>query len=731
MRIRSQLAILVVAVMAPVALLAAFAIEQLWSLQRKAHQQQLLERVSALRLALDTDIEATVRTLRTLSEAPDLDEQRRLPAFTERFRRLLHNNESWATIGLVTPAGEPMARLDKQPLPDDATLDAGTLAAIRKTRAVVISGLVSTADGKSHLTYISVPVLRGAETKAVFYIGIEHAGWLAFLQRYPIPEKTTLTLQDRGGRIIARTLNSERWVGRQSAPAFMERVRGRSEGAFMNTGLEGQTFYSAFSHSAQAGWLLGTGVPQDDVEAALSGPTFALVAAVLLAALLAVFFALFFGRRITGALTSLADAARATTAPAAKTPAKRLRIDEAETVRRALDEAAAQLRARESSLSEALQGEGRARAEAERASKAKDEFLAMLGHELRNPLSAMSSAAALLDLAHGKPEVSQRARETLQRQLRHLTGIIDDMLDVARLTSGKVVLNKQVLDLGEVARHVVESFRDAGRSAHVELVAYYAVAPVFADETRLEQVITNLLDNACKYSPPGSYVWLQVSADEGHSVVTVRDNGSGIAPDLLPHVFDIFSQGARTLERAQGGLGLGLTVVRRLVELHGGSITAASEGADRGATFVVRLPRAAETASSVARGEPARAFAPRRIVLVEDNADNRNSLASVLRMMGHKVSTAADGQRGVSEILASSPDIALIDLGLPGLDGLQVAREVRARMNGKRVLLMALTGYGGEGERSQALAAGFDAFLIKPFERVKFEAAAFAATKER
>jgi CheY-like chemotaxis protein len=254
---------------------------------------------------------------------------------------------------------------------------------------------------------------------------------------------------------------------------------------------------------------------------------------------------------------------------------------------------------------------------------------------------------------------------------------------------------------------------------------------VFADETRLEQVITNLLDNACKYSPPGSYVWLQVSADEGHSVVTVRDNGSGIAPDLLPHVFDIFSQGARTLERAQGGLGLGLTVVRRLVELHGGSITAASEGADRGATFVVRLPRAAETASSVARGEPARALAPRRIVLVEDNADNRNSLASVLRMMGHKVSTAADGQRGVSEILASSPDIALIDLGLPGLDGLQVAREVRARMNGKRVLLMALTGYGGEGERSQALAAGFDAFLIKPFERVKFEAAAFAATKER
>jgi signal transduction histidine kinase/ActR/RegA family two-component response regulator len=730
-RIRSQLAILVIAVMAPVAVLAGFAIEQLWSLQRKAYEQQFLERVSALRLALDTDLEATVRTLRTLSEAPDLDEQQRLPAFTERFRRLLQHNPGWATIRLVQPDGAPIARLDKRPLPAEATLDAATLAKVTSSRDVAISGLISTADDKSHLTYIAVPVLRGGAPKAVFYIGIDHAGWLAFLQRYPISEKATLTLQDRDGRIIARTLNNERWVGRQSAPAFMERIRGRSEGAFINAGLEGQMFYSAFSNSRTSGWLLGTGVPQADVEAALRGPTAALVAAVLVAAALAVFFALFFGRRITGALTSLASAARATAGPAAAASGQRLAIDEAETVRRALEESASQLRMRESSLNEALQGEGRARAEAERASKAKDEFLAMLGHELRNPLSAISSAAQLLELAQDKPDVAQRAREMLQRQLHHLTGIIDDMLDVARLTSGKVMLNRQLLDLAEVARHVVDSFRDAGRSAHVELVAYCAAAPVFADETRLEQVITNLLDNACKYSPPGSYVWLQVAADEGHAVLTVRDNGSGIAPELLPHVFDIFSQGPRSLERAEGGLGLGLTVVRRLVELHGGSISAASDGPDRGATFVVRLPRAADVVQGAAAGERSGALAPKRIVLVEDNADSRESLAALLRMMGHEVSMAANGRAGVSEIVASSPDIALIDLGLPGLDGLQVAREVRARMNGERVFLMALTGYGGEGERRRALDAGFDAFLIKPFESAKFEAAARAATKER
>jgi CheY-like chemotaxis protein/anti-sigma regulatory factor (Ser/Thr protein kinase) len=252
--------------------------------------------------------------------------------------------------------------------------------------------------------------------------------------------------------------------------------------------------------------------------------------------------------------------------------------------------------------------------------------------------------------------------------------------------------------------------------------------PVFADEARLEQVIANLLDNACKYTPAGGKVVIEVGPQDNDSVLRITDTGSGIAADLLPHVFDIFSQGARTLDRSQGGLGLGLTVVRRLVELHGGSVSVTSAGPDRGTTFVVRLPRAAE--SAVALREPASAAVPAphplRILLVEDSRDNRESVAALLRLKGHHVLVAEDGLRGLAAIKTAQPEIALIDLGLPGLDGLQVARQARGEQ-GPRPYLIALTGYGSDGDRRQAEAAGFDAFLVKPFDVAKFEAAARAA----
>ncbi|MEA3192465.1 MAG: hypothetical protein QOD26_798 [Betaproteobacteria bacterium] len=723
MKIRSQLVILVLAVLAPVALLATLTIQQLWQLQRQAYQQQFLERVSALRLAQDTEMDATRRTLRTLASAPDIE--RHLPAFIERFSRLLAGNPTWSTIGLTTSEGEAIARLDKHPLPADAQPDAATRNAVVAGKDVVISNLTTSADGDTHITYLAAPVIRGGRVRSVLYIGIEGSGWLAFLQRYPVSENATLTLNDRNGRIIARTLNHERWVGKTSSPAFWDRTVDKTEGTFISRGLEGQSFYSAFSRSLESGWIVGTGVPQQEVEAALRGPTAAMIAGVLAAALLVVFFALILGQRIAGALTSLAAAAKNAAAPEAPPPGRPLAIVEAEAVRRTLEESAALLRAREASLYEALRNEELARAEAERSSRAKDEFLAMLGHELRNPLSSITTASDLLQL-NPKPDVAQRAQEILHRQARHLAGLVDDMLDVARLTSGKVMLNRQVMDLEEAATHVLESFSDAGRCAHVRIETRFSSAPVFADETRLEQIIANLLDNACKYTPSGGKVVVEVRTEDGGSVLRIRDTGSGIAPDLLPHVFDIFSQGARTLDRSQGGLGLGLTVVRRLVELHGGTVSVTSAGADHGSTFVVRLPRATESAAALREAASAAAPQPRRILLIEDSKDNRESVAALLRLKGHQVLVAEDGLRGLSAIKAAQPEIALVDLGLPGLDGLEVARRVRSEQ-GRRPYLIALTGYGSDGDRRQAEAAGFDAFLVKPFDMAKFEAAACAA----
>ena len=715
-KIRSHLVILLVAVLAPVALLAGISIERLWDLQRRAFHQQFLERVSAMRLAHDTEVDGILRTLRTLADVPDIGPE--MPRFVERFERLLANNPLWETIGLLDREGRVLARLDKRPLPTDAVPDARTLDTLARTGSAGVSNLVTTADGTAHLTYFAAPVIRDGARKAVLYIGIESAGWLEFLHRYPISKNATLTLLDSdGGHIIARTLNNERWVGKPSMPEYWRRTAGKSEGAFINAGLEGQSFYSAFSRSRLSGWMIGSGVPKSEVEAALRLPTYAMIGGTLVVAVLVAFLAFMLSRRISGAMTNLADAAHAAGAEGATIPTQPLPIAEAETVRGALAKSAALLRDRERSLSAAL-------AEAEQANKAKDQFLAMLGHELRNPLSAMTSAVQIMQLSPEDPKILAHARGVLDRQLRHLTGILNDMLDVSRLASGKIVLHGKAGDLADTALHVVQAFRDSRRSEHIELTTTLQSAPVFGDETRLEQIVSNLLDNACKYSPPGSRITIETRVEGGESLLVVRDTGSGIAPEFLPRIFDVFAQAPRSLARAQGGLGLGLTVVRRLVELHGGMIEAQSDGAGKGATFTVRLPYVADkprlrtAAASIGRSTS------RRIVLVEDNHDNREAVASVLRYIGHSVTTAADGPDGLKLVLHIQPEVAMLDLGLPGLDGLQLARTIRSALpNEVQPVLIAFTGYGQETDRAEALAAGFDAFLIKPFTIDEFNAA--------
>src|SRR5690606_29285166 len=302
-----------------------------------------------------------------------------------------------------------------------------------------------------------------------------------------------------------------------------------------------------------------------------------------------------------------------------------------------------ELAAREASLNEALALEARSRAAAERASQAKDDLLAMLGHELRNPLSAIRAAVTILETPGASAEMTARAREVVNRQVGHLAAITDELLDVARLASGKTQLRREPLDLAAIARHVVESFVGAQRCAGLDVRTHIERAPVCGDETRLEQIVANLLDNACKYTPPGGRIDVSVAVEGDAVVLTVADSGSGIGPELLPHVFELFSQGERTLDRSQNGLGLGLTVVRRLVELHGGTVEADSAGIDRGARFRVRLPRF-EAQAQPSGGDARRPQLPALdIAVIEDNADNRDVVAEVLRMRGHRVVSAEDG----------------------------------------------------------------------------------------
>jgi PAS domain S-box-containing protein len=360
-----------------------------------------------------------------------------------------------------------------------------------------------------------------------------------------------------------------------------------------------------------------------------------------------------------------------------------------------------------------LAREQAARTEAEDANRAKDEFLAMLGHELRNPLGAISNAAHVLERL-GKPDdATASARGVIVRQTANLARLMDDLLDVGRVMTGKIMLDRKPLDLREVAERAVGTLREAGKvGRHLVMLGGVPVS-IEADATRIEQIVTNLVTNSLKYTPPGGSIRIRVAQEDRTAVLRVEDDGVGIDAALLPRIFDLFVQGPPPLDRAAGGLGIGLTVVKQLTELHGGSALASSAGPGQGTVVTVRFP-----AISAPPGEPGRSVAltstPRRVLIVEDNDDAREMLRTMLELLHHTVRAASDGPTGIEAALEFQPDIALVDVGLPGLDGYEVARYLRASGGAKRPRLIALTGYGLPKDAIRAREAGFDAHLVKP-----------------
>jgi signal transduction histidine kinase/CheY-like chemotaxis protein len=356
---------------------------------------------------------------------------------------------------------------------------------------------------------------------------------------------------------------------------------------------------------------------------------------------------------------------------------------------------------------------------AESEVKQRDRFLAMLGHELRNPLAAIRTAVEILDqFGTSEPGLAEEQCQIIGRQSESMARLVDDLLDVARITSGRIELIKEVVDLRLIVERGVESISLAHRQRSQDIVMRLPNLPllVHGDVVRLEQVITNLLSNAFRYSSSGSKVEVDVRESDNQAVVVVCDHGEGIEPELLEHLFDPFIQGSQSLARLRGGLGLGLTVVRELVEHHGGRVTAQSEGTNCGSRFTVCLPLARQTDTIQPRVHEASTSTPgRRIVVIEDNPDVRMTLVRLLERQGHEVFSVSDGQRGLEVLLSVKPDLALIDIGLPGLDGYTVAAEVRSAL-GDRIKLVAVTGYGQAQDRQRALITGFDSHLVKPLD---------------
>jgi PAS domain S-box-containing protein len=348
----------------------------------------------------------------------------------------------------------------------------------------------------------------------------------------------------------------------------------------------------------------------------------------------------------------------------------------------------------------------------QRESRSKDEFLAMLAHELRNPLGAIGGAVQVLGLSHFSDQRSNQAREIIQRQTAHMARLVDDLLDVGRVVTGKIELDLQALDLAQFVREYVSAMI-AGRHADNNVVITADPVWVHADPVRLEQIVGNLVTNALKFAPPDRPVRVSVSAEGDDAVLTVADEGAGIDRDLLPQVFDLFVQGPATFDRARGGLGIGLTLVHRLVDLHGGTIDAFSAGKDQGATFTVRLP-ATQPVAADTHALPHTSSRRLRVLLVDDNADSREMYALLLQSDGHEVHEAEDGPAALAVFQQGIPDVAVIDIGLPGMDGYELARRIRSGPSGSDVTLIALTGYGFPEDRERSRAAGFDRHLVKP-----------------
>jgi signal transduction histidine kinase/DNA-binding response OmpR family regulator len=359
--------------------------------------------------------------------------------------------------------------------------------------------------------------------------------------------------------------------------------------------------------------------------------------------------------------------------------------------------------------------------EIQEANRRKDEFLAMLAHELRNPLAPILNAMHILRLGHGNGPALEQTRGMIERQVRNMVRLVDDLLDVSRITRGKIQLRKEIVDLPQAIARAVESTTPLleARGHQLNVTLPPECLRLEADPTRLEQILANLLSNAAKYTEPGGRIELAAERGGDDVVLRVKDSGIGIAAEMLPHIFDLFMQAEGSLDRSQGGLGIGLTLVRRLVEMHGGRVQAFSDGLGQGSEFVVRLPALKEPSPKMlepvtrARQAPAR---PMRVLVVDDNKDAAESLAILLGLEGHQVRICYDGPAALTCGGPWRPEVVLLDIGLPGIDGYEVARRLRAQDGTTGVLLVAITGYGQEEDRRRALEAGFDRHLTKPVD---------------
>ena len=728
--LRSRLMLLVALAITPIAIVTVLGGLREREAAIRASEENLKRLTSLAAANVAQSIERARQILVDLVSVPDLmgDPSRCNALLAD----VLDRNEGYVNFGLIQMNGE--VTCSAVPMLHPVNLgDRRHFKRAIAERRFIAGDYVFGRVIRKHTINLTYPVIdRRGQVVAVVFAAMDLAGLDMFVNDINLPPGSILETADSSGLLISRRPDPERWFGQKISPALSEAMRGPHQRAVVVRGEDGVERLHAFARvgpPSLSEYTVTIGVPTGIItEVAREAQLMSLLGlgATTLLALLAAWLA--GDKLIVQRVRKLMSTARRIAAGdlEARSGIEYGR-EEIGRLAEALDE-----------MAETLQKKEAARSLAERelraADQRKDEFLAMLAHELRNPLAPISTGAHLLKLLHSDNAQITQTCAIIARQVEHMTSLVDDLLDVSRVTRGLVSLSTQVLDLRNVVDDAAEQIRPliTARRHKVVLDLPNGPASVKGDHKRLVQVVANLLGNATKYTPEGGHISLQLREEGQDYVLGVTDDGIGMEPGLVARVFDLFTQAERTPDRSQGGLGLGLALAKSLVELHGGSVSARSPGLGKGSTFTVRLPRHVQAAAQVGvqagvQGEPGagpqaadkQPGGSLRVLVVDDNLDAAHTLNLFLSAAGHEVEIAYCAEDALEVAKVFSPQVCLLDIGLPDMDGNELARRLRRLPQTTASTLVAATGYGRQQDRDAARQAGFDHYMVKPVNTVE------------
>jgi signal transduction histidine kinase/CheY-like chemotaxis protein len=703
---------LTLSIVAPLGLLSAASLQRAWHRQRENIDRQNIATARAISVAIDTEVETTTAALDVFGTLHALDVPD-LAAFDSLARRLIVHQPDWSAIILADETNHVLAAFPDSDTDISGSPAAGWARTAITTGRPLVSNLFRLTDVRGYFVMIAVPVVRDGHARLALGARVRSDSLSAILRAQQAPPNVVVALVDTANRIVARTAREHTYIATEARPVLMSVAAGKTEGSWAGVSREGVATYAAFSRSARNGLIVAISEPRDDVDGPVRRMLWLLAGVWVLILTAGAGIGLLFGQVVVRAMRSASHAAIALARGQAVAPVHS-RIAEIDDLATGLREAAATLEARNR--------------ERDEASRLKDEFLMTVSHELRTPLTAIYGWSRMLSTGQLRDGQRDRALLAIERNAHALGQLVNDLLDVSRVVSGKLRLDVQPIVLSDVVAAAIDSIRPAAIAKNITVTTRIGAGElvVSGDGSRLQQVVWNLLSNAVRFTPSGGRIDVDLARTADSVSIAVRDNGTGIAPEFLPHAFERFRQGGAGTTRAHGGLGLGLAIVRHLVELHGGTVRAENNTGTAGATFHIVLPARSQAQLDQQhiwnrRREEVPALAVRldglQVLVADDDLNARELLVAVLDAAGAEVRAAASAEDALMILETWSPDVLLSDIEMPGEDGYALMRRVRA-FDGRRgrIAAIALTAHARQEDRANAFDAGFEWHLAKPID---------------